>query len=318
MTFRFAGKRGFTLVELLVVIAIIGILIGLLLPAVQAVRESARKMSCQNNLKQQGLALLNFHDVHGQFPLGLWGGADAALNDPCDARFTDDGYGWACALLPHLEQQALFDTINPDWQPGIFRRTYTETKSIIPGGDTMLSVYRCPSSELEPRVTVDSVTSRALGYATNDYKACSGTDDDGMFWKPCDPLKYGHARNHPGETSVKISDVTDGLSHTIALGESAYYKNDNDWPIWLGAPGTNESVLFKTSAPSIINCGMVPKTSANFRFGPLDDDCAFSWHEGGAFFSFADGSVQWLSEDIDFDTYTYLGNKEDGQVLGEY
>ena len=309
MKSRSPAREGFTLVELLVVIAIIGLLVALLLPAVQSARESARRISCQNNLKQQGLALLGYHDQHKQFPYGLYGNPDP------DGQFTDDGYGWACALLPHLEQTQLYDLIRPDWKPGVFTRAFQARVGILPGGDVELSVYRCPSSELPSHVDEDITFS--AGYATSDYKACTGLGDEGIFWKPSDGVVYAEF-----ERRVRIADVTDGLSQTIALGESAYYSIDTrDWPIWFGAPRTNDAILFKTSLPSIINCGMSPKSPENFtsfRFGPVDDDCAFSWHNGGAYFSFADGSIQWLNEDIDWDLYTYLGTKNDGQVVGDW
>jgi prepilin-type processing-associated H-X9-DG protein len=95
-----------------------------------------------------------------------------------------------------------------------------------------------------------------------------------------------------------------------------------DWPIWLGAPGTDEATLFKTQPPSVINCGIVPKTPDRFRTGPggpLDDDCAFSWHDNGAFFTFADGSVRFIEESIDMRTYQWFGTKDDGNVIpGDY
>ena len=296
--------RGFTLVELLVVIAIIGALVGLLLPAVQAARESARKVTCRSRLKQQALALMNYHDVHKEYPVGVAG----SIAGPYD----DDGYGWAVALLPHLEQQTLYDQISPDWEPGPFRRAWIDTKDRIPGGDTVLQVFRCPSSQL---LAWSEYSSPIYGgYATSDYKACNGKGDSGMFYKVEDGDKRGYSR-------VRATDVTDGLSNTIALGESSYYGQLHDWPIWMGAPDTDEAVLFKTQLPSIINCGVIPKTVDKFLDyydGPLDDDCAFSWHDGGAHFAFADGSVHWLDESIDFELYEDLGTKNDGKVTSEY
>jgi type II secretory pathway pseudopilin PulG len=302
-----------------VVIAIIGLLVGLLLPAIQAAREAARRSQCQNNMKQQGLALLNYVDTRRQYPIGVAGGLTSQ---------TDDAYGWAQAILPQLEEQALYDRLSkprswitgmpaaqPDKPfPGIFSVTYSRTQKIIPGGDTILAAYRCPSSELPPRS--ESTPAVYLGYATSDYKACTGQGDDGLFWKVADGW------NNAKETKVRPQDITDGLSKTIAIGESAYYitsgTTNNDWPIWLGAPGTDESVLFKTQPPSVINCGITPKGTARFRVGaggPLDDDCAFSWHNNGAFFAFADGSVHFIEESIDMDTYRFMGTKDDGNLI---
>jgi prepilin-type processing-associated H-X9-DG protein len=282
--------------------AIIGALVGLLLPAVQAARESGRRMTCQNNLKQMGIALHNYHSTYEVFPLGV---ASAA-----GGNYDDDGFGWAVSLLPHLEEQALFDLINPDWLPGVFSRTYVATRKIIPGGDTVLPIFRCPTSELPAQIE------RGLpfyqGYATSDYKACNGKGDSGMFYKVSDGKAAGYLR-------VRIPDVTDGLSQTIALGESSYYHLNDiaDWPIWIGTPGTDEAVLFKTQDPSVINCRVHPKSTAGFRTA-VDDDCAFSWHNEGAYFAFADGSVHFLFESIDFTVYESLGTKNDGNVISDF
>jgi type II secretory pathway pseudopilin PulG len=305
---------------LLVVIAIIGLLVGLLLPAIQAAREAARRSQCQSNMKQQGLALNNYVDVYKQYPIGVRGGSISLV---------DDGYGWAESLLPYLEEQALFDRLeNPrTWLPnikqatkpfpGIFTTTYNVTKAIIPGGNTVLGVYRCPTSELLSHV--ESSPAYYNGYATSDYKASTGQGDDGLFWKVADGW------NNAKETKVRPQDVTDGLSKTIAFGESSYYITEgnlnSDWPVWLGAPATDEATLFKTQPPNVINCGITPKSIERFRVGaggPVNDDCAFSWHANGAFFAFADGSVHYIQESIDMDTYRFLGTKDDGNVIREY
>ena len=290
---------GFTLVELLVVIAIIGALVGLLLPAVQAAREAARMSSCRNNLRQVGIALHNFHDVQGELPRGVYSGE--TMDD-------DDGFGWATALLPYLEEQALYDLINPDFKPGPFISAYRETGGRIRGGDTVVETYRCPTSQLEP--FNPSPLPFREGYATCDYKACNGLGDNGLFYKVSDGISSGN-------TVVRFADVTDGLSQTIAIGESAYYRALEDWPIWMGAPRTDEAVLFKTQRPSEINCGVSPKSIEQFRYA-YDDDCAFSWHDGGALFTFADGSVHFIQDSIDFDMYTYMGTKDEGFIIEGY
>jgi prepilin-type N-terminal cleavage/methylation domain-containing protein len=313
-------RLGFTLVELLVVIAIIGILVALLLPAIQAAREAARRSQCQSNMKQQGLALNNYINTYKQYPIGVRGGITS---------LSEDAFGWGESLLPFLEEQALFDRLNKprNWLtsmpasqpnepfPGIFSLTYSRTQKVIPGGDTMLPVYRCPSSEIQP--FVESSRAYCNGYATSDYKGCTGQGDEGIFFKIADGLN-----NNPPDTRVRPQDVTDGLSKTIAIGESSYYNisgtENNDWPIWLGACGQDETTLFKTQPPNVINCGVTPKTVDRFRSGPggpLDDDCAFSWHANGAFYAFADGSVHFLDESIDMDTYRYMGTKNDGNVI---
>src|SRR5437867_8683736 len=134
--------RGFTLVELLVVIAIIGVLVALLLPAVQAAREAARRQSCLNNLKQIALACHNYHDTWQKLPAGAEGGVSTNV---------DDGFGWGLAILPFIEQKALFEQINPNGQGGALGAYQRANNRPIPGGETSLKVYRCPSSQL-PKV----------------------------------------------------------------------------------------------------------------------------------------------------------------------
>ena len=292
-----AGHRSkaFTLVELLVVIAIIGVLVALLLPAVQAAREAARKTACKNNLRQLGLALLTYHDAHGAFPLGCFSTPDRST----------DGFGWATALLPQLEEQNLYDLLDVNGEPGAITARHRTLGRIIPGGETVLQVFRCPSSAL-PSHSEDTTPYRA-GYATMDYKGSNGTRDDGLFFHVADGLAEGY-------TEVTLSGIPDGTTNTFAFGESSYARVTGDWPVWIGCTATDECHLFKTSNPSILNCGMRPKSPETMNTA-IDDDCAFSWHDGGAFFAFADGSVHFIAESIDLITYYNLGSRNDGETL---
>lgn len=299
-------KFAFTLVELLVVIAIIAMLVTLLLPAVQAAREAARRTNCKNNLKQLGLALLNFEGANGHFPMGVYGGESGDV---------DDGYGWATKLLPFMEEQAVYDQIsksyisgkeeiNPWEHPGIF----SDTRALIPGGDSPIGVFVCPTSV----VPTHSGSGLSRGYAKSDYKGSTGWRDYGIFWKRRDGSEIDRY------SEIAIKDVTDGTSKTIAFGESAYTPELVDFPVWIGAPGSDEPTLFKTMEPSVINC-KVRKKVYNFQDArPVDDDCAYSWHESGAQFSFADGSVHFLDESIEWITYQNLGDRRDGQPLSSY
>lgn len=336
-----ASRRllGFTLIELLVVIAIIAILIALLLPAVQQAREAARRTQCKNNLKQLGLALHNYHDVFLRFPLGVFSAIDDEFTD-------DDGYGWSLMLLPFIEQQNLYDAfpvtatladgftpIHPaiplNWQP--IESYYQANGTHIPGGETILSVYRCPSSTLPPTIpqqyrnanyTSAPRFASVIGYATMDYKACAGFLNVGMFNKAAD------ARTAAAPGGTRIRDITDGTSNTIALGESSTGgRSGLKLPMWVGENPDDEQLLFKTEFPSIINCGTHP-SQPEFA---IDDDCAVSFHTGGAQFTMADGSVRFISENIDtgYDpiadddsivsgTWEALGAMNDGFVLGEF
>ena len=329
-------EAGFTLIELLVVIAIIAILVSLLLPAVQQAREAARRTQCKNNLKQLGLALHNYHDIYNVFPLGAY----SAIDD--DMGHDDDGYGWATMLLPYLEETNLYNQLpitygDGDSTPanfGIHERYFAANGTILPGSDQPLTAFRCPSSTL-PAVTGPftvpcqdrpgspcsglnlTITFQDFqrGHATSDYKASAGAIDRGMFLQLKDDDGGG----------TRIRDITDGTSNTIAIGEASYIRSDGQWGVWIGPNGSDEPVLFKTEAPSFINGG----TTVNDMAHAIDDDCAFSFHTGGAQFLFADGSVHFVSENIDTGfvgdddetvsgTYERLGVIDDGQVIGEF
>jgi prepilin-type N-terminal cleavage/methylation domain-containing protein/prepilin-type processing-associated H-X9-DG protein len=333
--------RAFTLVELLVVIAIIGVLVALLLPAVQAAREAARRAQCASNLKQLSLALLTYHDPHGSFPRG-------AYTDPKSNSFgVEDGLGWGTKILPYIEAANVqtqikahgITGVGDPWDlgiRGIFRKAKTAGLRPIRGGDTVLSVFRCPSSDL-PLHVPDGPNGpvSGTGYATATYKASRGYCDRGMFLRTEEALKSGTCTgdlNGDGvfETIakdpleiVRMKDVSDGTSNTIALGESAYVPDNASleaFPIWMGTWGEDGAILFKTF--DVINCniGGAGYPLTEFDIGRLpgesaQDDCAFSWHPGGAYFAYVDGSVHWLSENLERRTFWLLGDRVDGEVL---
>ncbi len=323
-------RLGFTLIELLVVIAIIAILIALLLPAVQQAREAARRTQCKNNLKQIGLALHNYEGTYGVLPHAMW--ADGV--QPCSA-LQDNGFGWMVSLLPMIEQSALFQRINPQGQPGIFNAAmiaqFYPGNTIIPGGNTVLPAYLCPSSAMPQIVpatwTVPGFSGslpadkvEAVGYATSSYKAAGGSNsgDFGMMHKACEG------------GGVRFRDVTDGLSNTITVGESCYASTDasganrllgtgatefRDWPIWIGSGNqSDEAIRINGRFNSPINA----RTNFNKMFQAINDDNAFSYHVGGAQFVLGDGSVRFISENISNQTYDWLHDKRDGMVLGEF
>jgi len=309
-------RRAFSLIELLVVIAIIAILVALLLPAVQQAREAARRSQCKNNLKQMGLAAHNYHDVFNCFPLGT------VTNPDPNAGDSDDGWAWPVALLPYLEQSALYQKLNPQGQYGIVVSTYNATAQPIPGGEQKLSVFRCPSSVL-PDVVPETyaanggsanVRAQLVGYGVSDYKGSSGYYLDGIFMRFADAVVWGNGGGGSSAT-VRLRDVTDGSSNTLAIGESSYpgINARDDWPVWAAIGRADEQVIMKTNNP----LGGGARNPLRF-WEAVDDDCAMSFHDGGVQFLFADGSVRFLSENIDYTTYTNLGNRNDGQPLGLY
>jgi hypothetical protein len=213
------------------------------------------------------------------------------------------------------------------------------------GGDTVLPTFRCPTSEL-PNWAEDSVPEykHTNGYATSDYKGSNGTADQGIFSHICDNAR-SVARRHGIDgfgsivARIKPANVTDGLGKTLLIGESSYYRRrgggatagNEYWPVWAGGIGSDENTLFKTATDAPIGCEISPKMIDNFFYGtqpgvsilnqnpgPSDDDCAFSWHHEGAYFAFCDGAVHFLFEDIEIEVYLNLGQRNDGNVIGEF
>jgi prepilin-type N-terminal cleavage/methylation domain-containing protein/prepilin-type processing-associated H-X9-DG protein len=274
---------GFSLVELLVVIAIIAVLIGLLLPAVQAAREAARRVQCTNNLKQIGLAMQHHHDAKHRFPSGY--SATAAYSD--GATDTTAGWGWAAFILPYMEESPLYNRIN-------FKLPIEDPKNAAAVGTT-INGYRCPSD-----LTPDETSSIPDGFGNSvavaapaSYAACVGGDESGTS----DPTGLGiFYRN----SRTRIADVTDGTSKTLLIGEHAW-SNANG--IWAGAisggvckrgplnpcPGTSAASY---PAPTLVLAHSHLNNATSDTDGGLDDFS--SRHSEGSNFVMADGSVHFL------------------------
>ena len=297
---RLPNRKGFTLVELLVVITIIGILIALLLPAVQAAREAARRMHCSNNLKQTGLALHNYHAALGSFPPG---------------GMSDNGIGWLPLILPYLEQQQLharFDFGAGDWvSAGKNEQALNQ-----------VSAFLCPSCKVEVSIlsTYNNFLEQVNGqdpYTTHYYGimgpkginlvtgAAYGHDDSGYHG--------GHATQgilHKN-SAVKIRDVTDGTSNTFAVGEISW----NDYPeyrTWMrGATLTGTDGIPGTAMGTAKNLA----TAINSGVPPYWNDAGFgSEHPGGAHFLMCDGAVKFVSENVDFDAYLATASRDGGEL----
>ncbi|HWE38339.1 MAG TPA: DUF1559 domain-containing protein [Isosphaeraceae bacterium] len=281
-------RRGFTLIELLVVIAIIGVLIALLLPAVQMAREAARRTQCANNLKQMGLALHNYQTAIGSFPMGY----AAAARFVDGATDTSPGWAWGAMILPQLEQRPLFDAANFGLP--------VEAPQNLTAARALLNVYLCPSdTPADAASAIDDGTGVVLGLlAPSSYASCVGGDESdtttginndgkgrGVFFR---------------NSAIRPQDIIDGLSNTIALGERAWAINNG---VWAGA--LNRGVIRRGPmnpcpttgaayyrAATLVQAHMNVLNSIADPDGGLDDFSSF--HPSGADFLFADGSVRFL------------------------
>ena len=305
------GRLAFTLVELLVVIAIIGILVALLLPAVQAAREAARRTQCTNNLKQFGVAMQNFHAAKTSFPPGSE--RDIPKGVP---NFRDPRMSPHVRLLPYMENQPLYDRV--DWTYSWEADVHTVLRQ------SNISGFACPSKENNDATYY---------YASNQWKVGSGEyathylgvmGAKGLIPGSTDkykidnsiPLHGGFATNGIliRDRAITAAKVTDGLSKTFLMGEMAW--DIGEYEAWNGglSPGWANSMTIKNVAHPL----------NSFKYDPalnqlLINDTSFgSEHAGrGAHFLMGDGSVHFLSEDIQLDTLKSFASRNNAEVVTE-
>jgi prepilin-type N-terminal cleavage/methylation domain-containing protein/prepilin-type processing-associated H-X9-DG protein len=298
-------NRGFTLIELLVVISIIGVLIGLLLPAVQAAREAARRTQCVNNLKQLGIAVHTYESSYRTFPPGYVSNFDARGND------TGPGWGWSALFLPQIEQKPLLDASNLSLP---IEDSSNQTSRL-----TRISVYLCPSDDQAPswlamkRDASGTPIQSICQVASANYVGMYGTSDpgidgDGIFFR---------------NSSIGISALIDGTGQTIAAGERGHSLGEATWAGSItGAalfPVDNDGVGYPRveSAPGMI------LGHAGGNIGPGDPSGEvnqfYSRHPGGVNFLFADGHVSFLKTTLNAKTFRALATRAGGEVIsGDY
>lgn len=308
--------RGFTLVELLVVITIIGILIALLLPAVQAAREAARRTQCQNHLKQLGLAALNHHQAHGHFPAGGWG--LWWVGDPDRGFGWKQPGGWIYNLLPYLEQEALRSVGAGE----TFDEKRTTLQTVL---ETPLAMLNCPTRRRAIAYPYgDSYTFRNVDMPAAVARSCyagNGGDRPGGY---AYPQSYDHGDNtyQWPDTShltglffarsvMSIASVKDGTSNTFLFGEK--HLNPDNYAS--GTDGGDNQSMYQG-----FDCDIGRWTTTSL---PLQQDTPGfgnihgfgSAHPSGANFAFCDGSVHSVAYGIDISVYVLLGNRKDGQPI---
>ncbi|WP_020472585.1 DUF1559 domain-containing protein [Zavarzinella formosa] len=330
-----AKRRGFTLIELLVVIAIIAILIGLLLPAVQKIREAANRMKCSNNLKQLGLALHNYQDTNSTLPAG-------ECND--DNR----NWGWGTALLPGLEQNNIYNLLVQDtanyiaFHNGTGPNVYNGTSgwsadnssativNLTAGGGaagTVVNTFICPSDPWPTKTTA--------GFGKTNYVANMGSDiGGGTYTTWGSPVRgdlatgpIAQANDNGNTWAFNFASITDGLSNTVFLGEASANKLSskyavsatNNFPIWAGGNPNNQGQgaqhnyfrFMDVNYP--LNSKDISTTGEN---GAMRLDRAFnSSHTNGANFLLGDGSVKFVSQSVDINVYRAAGTKNGGESL---
>lgn len=337
---RDGSKKGFTLVELLVVIAIIGILVALLLPAVQAAREAARRMSCSNNLKQLGIAMHNYHDTYKRFPAhgcfhhgGIGeGGSQQAL----DWSNASKG-SMLLKLLPFVEQQPLYDSIDFSARGTAWNFPNVEAQT-LPNGSLIrhveLPAFNCPSRAHEPRIG----HSAAGNYAPSmGNQRLTGTGCEAVF--PGNNFGTGGDTHANSADGIQISGVisrgvwaptmaqiTDGTSNVIMMGEILPQYSDHQRNGWYHFNSLHAATTGGINYFEINNTGN-PYIKATVP--PWPGPCnvwsshAVTWgfrseHPGGVQVVLCDASVQFIPETIDYLTLQRLGDRADGNPVGTY
>lgn len=341
-------RIGFTLVELLVVIAIIGVLVALLLPAVQAAREAARRSSCSNNLKQLAIGVHNYHDIVQRFPMNYATTAGNAHWTEPDLS-THRSTSWMVQVLPFIEQQPLYNMI--DFNYGVKNDPRNGTVVNNPNNPsnafvarTVVKTYLCPSDGIASAGPMASRANRSAGgwlYAVNNYKGVCGANWAWGAWPTATPpagsglpnfnaTPYGNTQDgldagngiffRGGRADIRrhsttpMAAILDGTSNTLMIGEAIPRWCTHTWWWWFNGTTATTAVPLNARA----RCQNTGSRTADLNacWGDWPNNYSFmSLHPGGGQFALADGSVRFVPETIDLTIYRSLGTIQNGEQV---
>lgn len=288
-------RAAFTLVEVLVVIAIVGVLVSLLLPAVESSREAARRLQCMNNLKQIGVALLSYESNHKSFPSGYISQYDSNGID------TGPGWGWAAAILPQMEESIAYNAVHRDLPIEHPQNS---------GRVVSIASYLCPSEDMR-KIWVAKASGGSLicDVAVSNYVGMFGTtepgvDGDGIFFR---------------NSKIGLREITDGSSNTIAVGERSHELGRATWV------GSVTGAILFPEEDNTVSQGVAERSAgmvlghAGEGVGPGaeggDVNQFYSLHGHGANFVFSDGHAIFLHADMDYKTYLALATRAGGETV---
>jgi len=330
--------RGFTLIDLLVVIAIIAILIGLLLPAVQKVREAAARMQCQNNLKQYGIAMHTFHDARGRFPPGGQIGAMGANS----GDWNDDRGTWLVYALPYIEQDNLYRLFGNGTPEAVYNSATNARNSIAAVQQARPKIFRCPSDgDLRDQGVSNYAGSLGPQCATQNGTGCGYEPNQVYCNQPSIgiPASPDHGNTYSSSevrgmfnrlgANINMASVSDGTSNTIMIGEVLPTTHDHmgwncHWTYYNGGMSHVTTIIPLNYMANVRwQGGCQAGTPGATGYVPGTENWNISWgfrskHTGGVNFVFVDGSVKLVTDSINHTTYQLLGCRNDGQPIPNF